>query len=118
VEDQERITILDRVKDIITGDKGAIAKIDEWGKRRLAYEIKDTLEGVYYIIYFEATAQTLDEVTRVLGINDGVLRFMPIRHEKSFGALQTAAAAPVVEPVSEPAAAPVVTELEPQPEEA
>jgi len=85
--------VLDRTKEIITGDKGVIVKIDEWGKRRLAYEIKDVLDGVYYILYFEATAKTLDEVTRVLGITDGVLRFMPLRHEKPFGFQQPAAVA-------------------------
>jgi len=93
VTDAERKAVLDRTKEIITGDKGVIVKIDEWGKRRLAYEIKDALDGVYYIWYFEATTKTLDEVTRVLGISDTVLRFMPIRHEKSFGAAQPAAAA-------------------------
>ena len=92
--------MLDRTKEIITGDKGVIVKIDEWGKRRLAYEIKDTFDGVYYILYFQATAKTLDEVTRVLGITDGVLRFMPIRHEKPFG---FAAPAPVAAPAGEEA---------------
>jgi small subunit ribosomal protein S6 len=91
VTDEERTAVLDRTKEIITGDKGVIVKIDEWGKRRLAYEIKDALDGVYYILYFEATAQTLAEVTRVLGITDSVLRFMPIRHEKSFSAQSPAA---------------------------
>ena len=43
------------------------------------------MDGVYYIVYFEATAETLAEVTRVLGITDSVLRFMPVRHEKPFG---------------------------------
>jgi len=85
--------VLDRTKEIITGDKGVIVKIDEWGKRRLAYEIKDILEGVYYILYFEATAKTLDEVTRVLGITDSVLRFMPVRHDKPFNLQQPATAA-------------------------
>ena len=42
-------------KSIITGDNGAIVKIDEWGKKRLAYEIKDSFDGVYYILYFEAS---------------------------------------------------------------
>ena len=93
MEDQERTAVLDRTKEIITGDKGVIVKIDEWGKKRLAYEIKDLLDGVYYVLYFEATAKTLDEVTRVLGITDSVLRFMPLRHEKPFGIQQPAAAA-------------------------
>ena len=84
--------MLDRTKEIITGDKGVIVKIDEWGKRRLAYEIKDSLDGVYYIWYFQATVKTLDEVTRVLGITDTVLRYMPIKHEKPFGPMAPAAA--------------------------
>ena len=92
--DEERTAVLDRTREIITGDKGVIVKIDEWGKRRLAYEIKDAFDGVYYILYFEATVKTLDEVTRVLGITDSVLRFMPLRHEKPF-ALQQPAAAPL-----------------------
>ncbi len=79
--------MLDRTKEIITGDGGVVVKIDEWGKKRLAYEIDDSLDGVYYILYFEATPKTLDEVTRVLGITDVVLRFMPVRHKKPFGPL-------------------------------
>jgi small subunit ribosomal protein S6 len=98
VEEQGRTAVLDRIKEIITGDGGAIVKIDEWGKRRLAYEIKDVFDGVYYILYFEATSKTLDEVTRVLGITDSVLRFMPIRHEKPFSVQQPAAAAAVAAP--------------------
>ncbi len=92
--------MLDRTKEIITGDKGVIVKIDEWGKRRLAYEIKDAFDGVYYILYFEATPKTLDEVTRVLGITDMVLRFMPIKHDKPFGPM-----APAATPAAAPAAA-------------
>ncbi len=97
--DEERTAVLDRTKEIITGDNGVIVKIDEWGKRRLAYEIKDSLDGVYYILYCEATAKTLDEVTRVLGITDSVLRYMPIRHDKpfAFGAEEPAAPEPVAE---------------------
>jgi small subunit ribosomal protein S6 len=85
VTDDERTAVLDRVKEIITGDKGVIVRIDEWGKKRLAFEIKDAQDGFYYILFFGATAQTLAEVTRVLGITDTVLRFMPIRHERAFG---------------------------------
>lgn len=84
VTDEERTAVVDRTKEIITSGKGSIVKIDEWGKKRLAYEIKDEQEGVYYILYFDATPEVLAEVTRVLGITDTVLRFMPVRHEKPF----------------------------------
>ena len=121
--------MLDRTKEIITGDKGVIVKIDEWGKRRLAYEIKDVMDGVYYIMYFEATPKTLDEVTRVLGITDKVLRYMPIKHDKPFPPMQPAAAparapAPAPAPVAPAPAAPAPaapapesTEAEPAAEE-
>jgi small subunit ribosomal protein S6 len=113
VPDEGRIAVLDRTKEIITGDKGVIVKIDEWGKRRLAYEIKDALDGVYYILYFEATPKTLDEVTRVLGITDSVLRFMPIKRDKPFGPPQAAAApaAPAV-PAAVPTAPVVAAETQ------
>jgi small subunit ribosomal protein S6 len=113
VTDEERNAVLDRTKEIIKGDKGVIVKIDEWGKRRLAYEIKDAPDGVYYILYFHATPKTLDEVTRVLGITDSVLRFMPVKRDKPFGPMPAAAApAPAVAPVPapEPAAAPAPAE--------
>jgi small subunit ribosomal protein S6 len=100
VPDEERTAVLDRTKEIVTGDQGVIVKIDEWGKRRLAYEIKDVFDGVYYILYFEATPKTLDEVTRVLGITDSVLRFMPIRHEKPFSVQQPAAAPAAAAPAA------------------
>jgi small subunit ribosomal protein S6 len=103
VEDEERNAVLDRTKEIITGDNGVIVKIDEWGKRRLAYEIKDLFDGVYYILYFEAEVKTLDEVTRVLGITDSVLRYMPLKHEKPFSFQPAAAVAPVAAP-AEPVA--------------
>ena len=112
--DEERTAVLDRTKEIITGDNGVIVKIDEWGKRRLAYEIKDSLDGVYYFLYFEATPKTLDEVTRVLGITDSVLRFMPFKHEKPFGPMQASAAAPA--PAAPAPAAPAAPAPEAEPE--
>ena len=54
---------------------GTIAGIDEWGKKKMAYEIKKESEGVYTVITFTATPQTLSEVERVLSITDEVLRF-------------------------------------------
>ncbi len=111
--------MLNRTKEIITGDNGTIVKIDEWGKRRLAYEIKDCLDGVYYILYFEAQPKTLDEVTRVLGITDSVLRYMPLKHEKPFSFQQPAAApaAPVAPESPVAAEAPAAPEVSEAPED-
>ena len=105
---------MDRIKEIITSGGGAIVKIDEWGKKRLAYEIKDSFDGVYYILYFTATPKTLDEVTRVLGITDTALRFMPIKHEKPFAfQQQPRRRCPCRLPGRRPAAAPAEPDAAP-----
>jgi len=96
-EEQARIAIIDRAKEIVAGDGGIMGKVDEWGKRRLAYEIDHMTEGFYFVVYFLAEPKTLDEVMRVFKITDAVVRAMPIK-------LDTPAPAPV--PVSVPTAAP------------
>jgi small subunit ribosomal protein S6 len=73
-EDRQK-EILDRLRTNVETDGGAIAGVDEWGKRKLAYEIKKESEGVYTVITFTATPQTLAETERVLSITDEVLRF-------------------------------------------
>ena len=52
---------------------------DPWGRRRLAYEIDHKAEGVYHLLVFEASAETLAEVTRILKITDGVMRHLSTR---------------------------------------
>jgi small subunit ribosomal protein S6 len=94
--DETRAAILDRVKEIVSADAGAMGKIDEWGKRRFAYEIDHMTEGYYYVVYFSVEPKTLDEITRVLGITDAVVRYMPVRLEEP-----VAAAAPVAATTTE-----------------
>jgi len=92
VEEDDRKAVLERAKEIITKDDGVITKVDEWGKKRLAYEIKHQGEAFYYVFQFRAKPETLAEVTRVLGITDTVLRFMAVRAPGSGGAQPTLAA--------------------------
>jgi small subunit ribosomal protein S6 len=69
--------ILDRVKSIADSGKGSIDKVDEWGKKRLAYEIDHIKDAFYYVITLTVTPDVLDEITRILSITDEVIRFMP-----------------------------------------
>ena len=57
---------------------GTISQADEWGKRKLAYEINDEAEGYYILINFTANSDFPAEFERVLKITDGVLRYMNI----------------------------------------
>jgi small subunit ribosomal protein S6 len=77
-EEDRQKEIVDRLRATVEKD-GAIVSIDDWGKRKMAYEIKKETEGVYSVITFTATPETLAEVERVLGITDEVIRFMTLR---------------------------------------
>jgi single-strand DNA-binding protein len=77
-ESERRTEILDRIKEIAAAGNGSIDNIDEWGKKRFAYEINHLRDGHYYVITLTATAEVLDEITRVLKITDEVIRFMPV----------------------------------------
>lgn len=78
VESEGRSEILDRIKKIAVDGKGSVDNVDEWGKKRLAYEINNFQDAFYYLITLTATADALNEITRVLKIADEVIRFMPV----------------------------------------
>jgi len=80
-EDERRSEIVDRLKATVEKGKGTVVGIDDWGKKKLAYEIDRETEGVYSVITFTATPETLAEIERVLGITDEVLRFMTTRQK-------------------------------------
>jgi small subunit ribosomal protein S6 len=69
-----------RVRGLVEGAGGTWRSHDAWGRRRLAYPIGKKAEGVYHLVVFESGAETLDEIVRVLKIDDVVLRQMATRH--------------------------------------
>ena len=72
--------IVARARDLVEKSGGAWHSHDAWGRRRLAYPISHKEEGVYHLVVFDAEAETLDEISRVLKIDDHVLRHMATRH--------------------------------------
>lgn len=78
--DSERVSLLDRFKDII-GQDGEVTNVDDWGKRKLAYEINDLKEGYYYIVDFDSNPDHIKEFERRLRLSDFVIRYMVIRKE-------------------------------------
>ena len=57
---------------------GTVENVDEWGKKRLAYEIDHIRDAFYYVITLTISAAVLDEISRILRITDEVIRFMPV----------------------------------------
>ena len=81
IEDDERAATLDKVKALVEKFGGQITNIDEWGKKRLAYEVQKMREGFYYFIQFEADATCPAEVERHVRIMDNVLRYLVVKKE-------------------------------------
>ena len=77
-EDKQGV-VVDRVRTLIEQGGGAVERHDAWGRRKLAYPIAKKDEGVYHLVSFSAAPETLDELTRVLKIDDDVLRHMATR---------------------------------------
>jgi len=79
VEDGRQSEILDRLAKTVEKAKGKVTSVDDWGKRKLAYEISGQTEGLYSVVTFTAAPATLAEVERVLRITDDVMRFQTVR---------------------------------------
>jgi small subunit ribosomal protein S6 len=93
--------IIARTRELVEKGGGTWLSHDPWGRRRLAYEIDHKADGVYHLLQFDAAAETLNEVTRVLRITDGVMRHMATRRPKGGGRV-TPPPQPVFEPEREP----------------
>lgn len=74
--EEVRAGVMKRVDVAITANGGQVDSVDDWGKRKLAYEIDGLTEGDYTLINFHANADDIAELDRVLRINDAVKRHM------------------------------------------
>ena len=81
IEDEERANAVAKVKALIERFGGAIANVDEWGKKKLAYEIQKMREGYYYFIQFEAPTSAPAEIESRVRIMDSVLRYLIVKQE-------------------------------------
>lgn len=81
IEDDARAEVIEKVKALITRFGGVVTDVDEWGKRRFAYEIQKMKEGYYYFIHFEAESTAPAEIEQRIRIMDNVLRYLYVRQE-------------------------------------
>jgi len=70
---------LDKYLNVIRKDGGNVEKVDVWGRRRLAYEVKKNAEGIYAIVSLQAEPATVKEFDRQLTLNESVLRTKVLR---------------------------------------
>ena len=94
LDDGRQGEIVGRVRELVEKGDGSWDLHDPWGRRRLAYEIGHKAEGTYHLLHFTSDAATLDEVSRVLRIDDGVMRHMATRRIEGSPARPVAVSAP------------------------
>lgn len=81
LDEETRLASMKRIETTITEPGGVVDSVEEWGKRKLAYEINKLTEGVYTLVNFHAEPQNIAELDRVLRISDAVVRFMIVRRD-------------------------------------
>lgn len=81
LSDEDRTAALEKVKELITRFGGEITNVDDWGKKKLAYEIEKQKEGFYYFIQFQAETTTPAEIESRVRIMEPVLRYLIVSLE-------------------------------------
>ena len=81
LEDEERLATVEKAKEYITRFGGVITNVDDWGKKRLAYEIQKMKEAFYYFIQFESDSECPNEVEDHIRIMEPVIRYLCVRQE-------------------------------------
>ena len=82
IEDDMRTATLERVKEIITKHGGTITNVDEWGKKRLAYEVRKMREAFYYFIQFDGAATVPGEVESRVRLMENVVRYLVVKQDE------------------------------------
>jgi len=82
LEDKELDSLLNKLKKLITNAKGEITKTNKWGKRKLAYEIKDFTEAIYIVLNFNVDEKIIAELERVVKLEARVIRYLLILQDK------------------------------------
>jgi len=80
--EEELNGIVERLSAVITDNGGQMEKTENWGKRRLAYEINGRDEGYYTLLHFQAEHAATQELERIMKITDGVVRYLLVRKDE------------------------------------
>lgn len=79
IDEESRAAFMKRIETTIAEGEGTVDNVDNWGKRKLAYEIDGLTDGDYTLIDFHADPANVAELDRVLRINDAVVRHMIVK---------------------------------------
>ena len=81
LEEEERAAALEKVQGYSTRFGGTVTNVDEWGKKRLAYEIQKMKEAYYYIVQFESDSDCPNELESRIRLMEPVIRYLCVRQD-------------------------------------
>ena len=81
IEDDARTATVEKAKEYITRFGGQISDVDDWGKKRMAYEIQKMKDGYYYFIQFEADSEAPAKLEANLRIMESVIRYLVVKQD-------------------------------------
>lgn len=82
IEDNERAAVVEKCKALIERFGGQVTNVDDWGKKRLAYEVQKMKEAFYYFIQFDAESTAPAEIESRIRIMDNVVRYLVVRQDE------------------------------------
>lgn len=82
IEDDERAAVVEKAKALVERFGGQITNVDDWGKKRLAYEVQKMKEAFYYFIQFDAESSVPAEIESRIRIMDNVIRYLCVRRDE------------------------------------
>ena len=82
IEDDARTATVEKAKEYITRAGGAVTEVEEWGKKKLAYDVQKMSEAFYYFIQFDAASDAPAKLEQDVRIMDNVLRFLCVRKDE------------------------------------
>ena len=83
LEDEARDAVVEKAKSYITRYNGVITEVEEWGKKKLAYDVQKMSEAFYYFIQFDAASDVPAQIEQDVRIMDNVLRFLCVRKDEA-----------------------------------
>ena len=83
IEDDARTATVEKAKEYITRAGGTVTEVEEWGKKKLAYDVQKMSEGFYYFIQFDAASDVPAHIEQDVRIMDNVLRFLCVKKDEA-----------------------------------
>ena len=85
LNDEETTSLFDKMKGIVEKNGATLVKAENWGRKKLAYEIKRERKGTFVYLYFKGPGHVVGELERSYRLEDSIIKFLTVRLEKELG---------------------------------